>query len=328
MNVNKEICPFCSNSADVFRSQDAKGFIFKDCLCGEFVIEEEVWEDKVYNKLLKTDKQKRLFSGYLRNHPRVCITNDFIGAELEKILEFCNTITLPDKIQRLEKFIYLKTSSLGNPVYIHGSLYTLFYLKDENELTSLVMYLEKAGFVSTIEGDSKNRWEIPVLTVEGFSRIEARLTEGRLSNKVFIACKFNTDYQKKLVETIQKACISYGFDANLVSGERHNDNISNKIIADIKKSNFMIADFTGQNNGVYFEAGYARGMRKEVIRLIRKGDIEELHFDTKQFNHIEWEDGKWKELMEALIDHIEVTIIDKKSEKSDKLSTLLSTVTF
>jgi nucleoside 2-deoxyribosyltransferase len=112
------------------------------------------------------------------------------------------------------------------------------------------------------------------------------------------------------METENKECPFCKADANLVSDERHNNDISHKIISDIKQSKFVIADFTDQNNGVYFEAGYAMGESKEVIRLISKEQLDEkkLHFDTRQFHHIPWEKDKWKELREDLINQIKATI--------------------
>ena len=50
------------------------------------------------------------------------------------------------------------------------------------------------------------------------------------------------------------------------------------------------------------------GMPKEVIRLINKEQYEKLHFDTRQFNHISWEDGKWEELEKELVNQIKATI--------------------
>ena len=155
-----------------------------------------------------------------------------------------------------------------------------------------------------------------ILTVEGFSKIEATLKDFTQSNKVFIACKFNTKFQDDLVRTIKAACSACGFEAKLVSDERHNKDISHKIIADIKQSRFIVADFTDQNNGVYFEAGYAMGESKEVIRLIKEEQIDKLHFDTRQFAHIPWNNGKWKELEEDLINQIKVTIL-KNHDKEE-----------
>ena len=49
------------------------------------------------------------------------------------------------------------------------------------------------------------------------------------------------------------------------------------------------ADFTQNRPGVYFEAGFALGLGKRVIWLCKKTDLGELHFDTRQFNMIDYE---------------------------------------
>lgn len=51
----------------------------------------------------------------------------------------------------------------------------------------------------------------------------------------------------------------------------------------------MIADVTEQKQGVYFEAGYALGLGIPVIWSCRKDDLKNVHFDTRQYNHILWE---------------------------------------
>ncbi len=46
-------------------------------------------------------------------------------------------------------------------------------------------------------------------------------------------------------------------------------------------------DLTHQNNGAYFEEGYAMGLGKPVIQLCRTG--VNLHFDAAQKNTIMWD---------------------------------------
>jgi nucleoside 2-deoxyribosyltransferase len=50
-----------------------------------------------------------------------------------------------------------------------------------------------------------------------------------------------------------------------------------------------VADFTGQRHGVYFEAGFAQGLGLPVIWTCREDHVKNLHFDTRQQNHITWE---------------------------------------
>ena len=42
--------------------------------------------------------------------------------------------------------------------------------------------------------------------------------------------------------------------------------------------------------GVYFEAGFALGLGLQVIWVCRQDQVELMHFDTRQYNHIAWSD--------------------------------------
>jgi nucleoside 2-deoxyribosyltransferase len=52
----------------------------------------------------------------------------------------------------------------------------------------------------------------------------------------------------------------------------------------------MVADVTNQKSGVYYEAGFAHGLGIPVIWSVRHDDLKNVHFDTRQYNHIVWED--------------------------------------
>lgn len=88
--------------------------------------------------------------------------------------------------------------------------------------------------------------------------------------------------------------------------KEHNEKICDTIIAKIRKSRFMVADFTGLRGGVYFEAGYALGLGLPVIWTCKNDHKDELHFDTRQYNHILWIDES--DLYEKLRRRIEATI--------------------
>jgi nucleoside 2-deoxyribosyltransferase len=70
--------------------------------------------------------------------------------------------------------------------------------------------------------------------------------------------------------------------------EEHNEKICDLIMLRIRQSGLVVADFTGQRGGVYFESGFAMGLGIPVIRTCQKGQENQLHFDTRQYNHILW----------------------------------------
>ena len=46
-----------------------------------------------------------------------------------------------------------------------------------------------------------------------------------------------------------------------------------------------------RNVRVYFEAGYAIGLGLPVIWSVHEDDLRNVHFDTRQYNHIVWKDA-------------------------------------
>ena len=89
---------------------------------------------------------------------------------------------------------------------------------------------------------------------------------------------------------IKPALESVGYRPHRVDMKPHLERIDAKIQADIKGSRFVVADVTRQPQGVYFEAGYAMGLRRLVVWTVKKNALSRVHFDTRQFNHIVWRD--------------------------------------
>jgi nucleoside 2-deoxyribosyltransferase len=110
-----------------------------------------------------------------------------------------------------------------------------------------------------------------------------------------------------ILKYIAKAFDDAGYQPLNISQKENNDKICDQIIAEIWESKFLIADFTGNRGGVYFEAGFAHGLDLPVIWLCREGDIKNVHFDVNHYNFIVWKDGE--ELYRRLKDRIRATII-------------------
>lgn len=108
---------------------------------------------------------------------------------------------------------------------------------------------------------------------------------------VFVALQFNTPdgSPRNIVETVIKpACAEMGLNAFVVSEIEHNDGIYDVILKSISKSRFIITDLTYNNNGAYYEAGYAKGQGKKVIHACSREWFETsgVHFDVNGLNLI------------------------------------------
>lgn len=109
---------------------------------------------------------------------------------------------------------------------------------------------------------------------------------------------------------IERAILANDYLPDRVDKRDYNHKVDDEIIARVRAARFIVADFTcgpdTVRGGVYFEAGFALALDKPVIFTVRESNIDRLHFDTRQFNHIVWKDEAGLE--EALRNRIGRTI--------------------
>src|SRR6266576_4120836 len=79
-----------------------------------------------------------------------------------------------------------------------------------------------------------------------------------------------------------------GFQPSRIDKKDYVGGITDEIMAEIRRSRFVVADYTGQKAGVYFEAGFALGLGLPVIPTCRAEEIGALHFDIKHLNTLTW----------------------------------------
>ena len=71
---------------------------------------------------------------------------------------------------------------------------------------------------------------------------------------------------------------------------------------------FVVADYTGNRGGVYFEAGLAMGLGIPVFWTYREGRLDRIHFDTRQYNFVPWTLNALDDFRTRLQNRIEATI--------------------
>ncbi len=162
----------------------------------------------------------------------------------------------------------------------------------DSGLSRLVDYLSKNGFINKI-GFARDNYYIE-LEMSGFERLEQLRPEHPDSDRVFVAMWFNNELDNAYSDGFKRAIEEAGYRPLRIDKENFTGKIDDQIISEIRRSRFVVADFSkgddGARGGVYYEAGFAHGLGLEVIFTCRKEDIDDLHFDTRQYNHIVWED--------------------------------------
>jgi hypothetical protein len=130
-------------------------------------------------------------------------------------------------------------------------------------------------------------------TASGWLKIDDLVTRLPSNTQAFIAMWFNDATQAAYTDGIEPAVRAAGYRAVRIDKKEHNNKIDDEIIAEIRRSKFLVADFTCEREkvrgGVYFEAGFAMGLGIPVIWTVEKGSLGDVHFDTRQYNHIVWD---------------------------------------
>jgi len=165
-----------------------------------------------------------------------------------------------------------------------------------NELTDveyLADYLNKIGLISNWDDEMGF-----TVTPSGFEHISESGSTGIDSEQVFVAMWFSKEMDNAYFEGISPAIKESGYSSLRIDQKDHNNKIDDEIIKEIKKSKFIIADFTSgftdgcgtliARGGVYYEAGLAQGLGIPVIWTCHQDCIAHVHFDTRQYNHIVW----------------------------------------
>lgn len=293
-------CIFCDS--DVSAHIDERDVVSYKCpICDKVKITQEAW----MNFKTSYSGKGHLFSGYLREKQFYIGKTPLIkSADLDKIID---SPEMPSEVlERADKFLLwagYKSEYPGHGLEVTlDNDYPICYCKNAGELRKIIEFLISSGFIEK-EAD---RWYVS-LTNSGwnkFSELKRFLPENK---NCFVAMWFDESMEGIYKNAIKRAIKDSGYKPVRIDKVEHNEKICDRIIREINVCKFMVSDFSGHRGGVYFEAGYAMGLGRPVIWLCRESDIEETHFDTRQYNHIVYTSEK--DLHKKLYDRILATIL-------------------
>ena len=189
---------------------------------------------------------------------------------------------VPRKLDMLLRWFEKHSDHPGAIVRRRGNLFALVDAQNEDEVGFLCGTLVKQGSIEQVGTDQYQ------ITAKGWERLSPSAPGGD-PGTCFVAMSFDKTldlaYGEGILPAVQGDC---GFHVIRIDRVEHNDNINDRIIADLRAAQFVVADFSDHKNGVYFEAGFGMGLGRIVICTCREGDFTEAHFDTRPFNHILW----------------------------------------
>jgi nucleoside 2-deoxyribosyltransferase len=146
------------------------------------------------------------------------------------------------------------------------------------------------------------------ITGRGWQTLADAERTGSASDIAFVGMSFDESLLTAYRDAIQPAIKAAGYKVDRLDHTKHNEEIVHKILADIRRSNFVVVDLTLQNHGAYFEAGFAMGLGRPIIRTVREDELQKVHFDQRQYNFLRWEQNDLPQFRHDLQQWIEATV--------------------
>jgi len=336
-----EKCIFCRKTAKTKRQNDT--VLFKCQVCGNFKLDELTYTE--FQTFGYSREQKRIIGINVRDEWERKNKKEFVGVLNFKDFEAFIKRGQLYPLDLMDKVLFnfnKKCKIIADEIPIDLSdEYIYYHCTTSSELNSVLKMLLEEGFIKA--HDKENPQNGSKITVKGYSRLRELQRINKESRQCFVAMWF-ADEMKEVYENAIRPAIEYTEDGEnkprfksvRVDTVQHVNDINDEIIAQIRRSRFMVCDLTGYRGGIYFEAGFAYGLGLDVIYTCRKDwcnqdilyngkrdEVKELfdsngtivevkkegiHFDLAHRNRIIWEHENLNKFEKELKNRIKAVI--------------------
>ena len=212
--------------------------------------------------------------------------------------------TVTDKLNRtLCNIARIKSLPSSFIIDVEAPLESFWSTKDRDKQYIKEMLIE-SGLCCYSHDQSIDKSKRPIIpTTKGWKKFEELEINWQISTTAFVAMWFSKA-TLKYRDAVKEAMRLAGYEPKIIDDHEHNNFIMDEVINQINEAKFVVADFTcipeqpennskipgGVRGGVYFEAGYAKGLGKEVIVTCRDDadSKKRRHFDIDQLNTLFW----------------------------------------
>lgn len=299
-------CPLCNGSARVQTSETHDLKIVLCPRCGYFQIADDALVGFEHERHLLAGLTKRASTPEPRVATRLTLTKESVptlladsGLPRDPIDQQDMALEYAKEYQeKIEEFIDYGPQAATD--------YSLIFTRGPEEFVYLFRMLSDQKLLEEPPGRDPARRTSFRITPEGWKRLRELAKTSRDSNRAFVAMSFAPELLPVWEDGIKPALEDLGFIPIRIDQTHGEDKIDDRIIAEIRKSGLLVADFTGHRGGVYFEAGFAMGLGIPVVWTCKRDDEEGAHFDTRQQQHLFWETPE--ELREKLKNHVAARI--------------------
>lgn len=248
-----EQCPFCAEYMQHARTNIPDSFSVNCPRCGEYQI---TGSAIAVSRGGINPREGSNISGWLRENQGSQITSNNLS-----ILRSQRTPSFHDRADKLLMALEKKTSYAGEYIEYENSWISMAWCVNGSEITEVLNFLKASNRIEIAQG-AFIKYKI---SPDGWKHLEQLKKINIDSQQGFVAMWFDNDLKKVYDDIIAPAILAAGYKPHRVDQREHNNKIDDEIIAEIRRSRFVLADFTGHRGGVYFEAGFSKGLGMEVF---------------------------------------------------------------
>lgn len=166
----------------------------------------------------------------------------------------------------------------------------LFFCHDPVPQDYYLKAMQEYGWLEKVRDESHR--SAFVVQPKGWQKFDdLTRSSSKATNPAFVAMWFggknrSQEMRSLYEQAIEPAINRVGYHASRSDTVEHNEAIMDRILVDIRAAPFVVAELTRNNQGVYYEAGYARGLGLDVIICVRKR--QKVHFDLTGVSQVRW----------------------------------------
>ena len=290
MEAKKQFCPIWDDTVTRIKQlHDRDGCLIEGSprIGGDYEISAQAMQD--VGALGPTDKAK--LTTFLLELRRAGDRTPLVDSDLVEKAKSADPLPVYVRAERLLRYLVRGSRFVGYPFSNHS-------IREDPEALAWSESTRAADVAYFVDYLMDTGWLIRHrsgcfrITIPGYQHVAEESTKRDLS-QCFVAMWFDDSMNSAYEEGIKKAVEECGYTPLPINKKPDVIKIDDEIIAEIRRSRFVVADFThdpeqGIRGGVYFEAGFASGLGLPVIYSCRENLKEALHFDTRQYYHILW----------------------------------------
>lgn len=213
---------------------------------------------------------------------------------MDELADEHSTTSVAQNVSKLLSYFVRRSPRPSTDVRIRFETdYTVIDALEHGELAFYVKHLLDAGLIKETGafGADQHDRQTYQLTVKGWDHVLGTAATSTEHGRVFVAMWFDESMTSAYQQGIVPALAQTGYEAVCMNEVFNNDDINFAILAEIRRAQFVVPDITGARGGVYFEAGFARALGRDVFfTCLEERFGRDKHFDTEHFQHTLWKD--------------------------------------